>query len=70
MCDVMDSVLNRGELEIVVQGDSFGKSEPRYKVFQILKGYTCSVDCFHAWNEFSCFGTALINDHKNGIKAL
>jgi len=60
----------RGKLGIMVQDDPFGKSEPRYKVFQILKGYICSVNCFRAWNEFSCFRIALIDDCENGIKAL
>jgi len=55
---------------ITVCDNPFGKSKQRYKVFQILKGYTCSVNCFHAWDEFSCFGTSLIQNHENGIKTL
>ena len=60
----------RGELGIAVRDDPFGKSEPRYEVFQILECYTCSIDRFRAGNEFSCFGTALVNDCENGIEAL
>jgi len=60
----------RGELGIAVQDDPFGKSEPRYKVFQIFEGYTCSIDHFCTRDEFSCFRTALIDNCKNGIEAL
>ena len=60
----------RCEPGITVRDDSFGKSEPRYEVFQIFEGYTCSVDRFRAWDEFSCFGTTLIHNRKNGVEAL
>ena len=60
----------RCEPGVAVRDNSFRKSEPRYEVFQILEGYTCSVDRFCAWNEFSCFGAALINDRENGVEAL
>jgi len=60
----------RCEAWISIRDDSFGKSKPRHEVFQILVGYTWSIDRLVTWDELCCLRASLIDNCEDRVEAL
>jgi hypothetical protein len=57
-------------MRVVIGDDTFWKAKEREHLFPIEFGDPFCIDCFVTWDEDCRFTAVIINDGKNGIKAI